>query len=126
MIDFKLLKNSFSYAAEGIRYAFTNDQNMRIHVVVAILVIIASLIFKVTSGEMGILAVVIILVITTEMINTSIEKMTDLITKEYRTEAKIAKDVAAGMVLIAALGAVIVGIFIFTPYVMKALSFSSS
>lgn len=124
MIDLKLLKNSFSYAAEGIRYAFSNDQNMRIHIIVAILVILASLLFKVTPGEMGILAVVIILVITTEMINTSIEKMTDLITKEYRTEAKIAKDVAAGMVLIASLGAVIVGIFIFTPYILKFLNFS--
>lgn len=124
MLDFKLLKNSFSYAAEGIRFAFKNDQNMRIHGVMAILVVLASLFFKVTPSEMGILAVVIILVITTEMINTSIEKMTDLITREYRTEAKIAKDVAAGMVLLAALGSVIVGIFIFTPYLMKFLNFS--
>lgn len=121
MIDFKLLRNSFSYAVEGVIYVFKNDQNMRIHGVVALLVVLASLFFKVTPFEMGILAVMIVLVITTEMINSAIEKMTDLITKEYRTEAKIAKDVAAGMVLLAALGSVVVGIFVFTPYIMRSL-----
>ena len=124
MFDFKLLLNSFSYAVEGVRYVFKNDQNMRIHCVVALFVISAGLFFRITPFEMGILAVMIVLVITTEMINTSIEKMTDLITKEYRTDAKIAKDVAAGMVLLAALGSVVVGIFVFTPYVMRFFNFS--
>jgi diacylglycerol kinase (ATP) len=53
------------------------------------------------------------------MINTSLEEMVNLITQEHRKEAKIAKDVAAGMVLIAAIGSVIVGIFIFAPYILK-------
>jgi diacylglycerol kinase len=122
MIDFKLLRNSFSYAAEGVRYVFKNDQNMRIHCITALLVVSAALFFKVTPFEMGILGVMIVLVITTEMINSSIEKMTDLITKEYRTEAKIAKDVAAGMVLLAALGSILVGIFIFVPYIIRFLN----
>jgi len=123
MLDLKMLINSFSYAVEGIRYAFKNDQNIRVHFLVAGLVILASLFFKVNPFEMGILAVMIVLVITVEMVNTAIEKMTDLITKEYRMEAKIAKDVASGMVLIAAFGSIIVGILIFTPYVMRFLGF---
>lgn len=115
--------NSLSYAIEGVRYVFKKDQNIRIHFFVAILVILASLFFKVNPFEMGILGVMIILVITTEMINSAIEKMTDLITKEYRLEAKIAKDVSSGMVLVAAFGSIIVGILIFTPYILRFFNF---
>ena len=68
---------------------------------------------------MGILGVMILLVITTEMINTTMEKIVDLITKEHRVEAEIAKDVAAGMVLLTAVGSVIVGILIFLPHILK-------
>jgi diacylglycerol kinase len=60
----------------------------------------------------------IVLVISAEMINTSIEEMTNLITSEHKREAKIAKDVAAGMVLVVSIGAVIVGLYIFTPYIL--------
>ena len=68
---------------------------------------------------MGILGVMILLVISTEMINSSIEQMTDLITKEHHEEAEIAKDVSAGMVLLTALGSIIVGILIFVPHVLR-------
>jgi len=61
----------------------------------------------------------ILLVISTEMINTAIETMVDLITKEHRKEAKIAKDVAAAMVLINAVGACIVGCIIFIPHIIS-------
>jgi diacylglycerol kinase len=55
-------------------------------------------------------------VIVSEMINTSLEAIVDLITKEHRVQAKIAKDVAAGMVLVGAAGSIVVGLIIFTPY----------
>ena len=67
---------------------------------------------------MGILGIMILLVISAEMINTAIEKMVDLITTEHRKEAKIAKDVAAGMVLVNSLGSVIVGLIIFIPHIL--------
>jgi len=113
------LIQSFKYAFEGIYFAIKLNRNMRIHVSVAILVIIVSILFKVNAFEMGILGVMIILVICTEMINTALEEMVDLIINEHRKEAKIAKDVGAGMVLVASMGAVIVGIFIFTPHIIK-------
>lgn len=119
MIDFKKLFLSFRYAWVGVVYAFNHDQNLRIHFAVAILVIIASIFFRVNAFEMGILGVMILLVICTEMINSSIEQMVDLITLEHRKEAEIAKDVAAGMVLLATLGSVIVGILIFVPHILK-------
>lgn len=70
---------------------------------------------------MGILGVMILLVLSAEMINSAIEKMVDLITLEHRKEAKIAKDVAAGMVLLTALGSIIVGVLIFVPHIMAYL-----
>ena len=113
--------SSFKVAFEGILYALRQNRNMRIQFVVAIIVVLASLFFRVNPYQMGILAVVILLVIVTEMINTSFEEMIDLITIEHRKEAKAAKDVAAGMVLVAAIGSVIVGILIFTPYILRFL-----
>ncbi len=122
MIKHRTLLKSFGYALNGIRFAIHEDQNIRIHILAAIVVVGLSLFFKVNAFEMGILGVMILLVITTEMINTALEKTVDLITKEYREEAKIAKDVGAGMVLISAVGSLIVGILIFTPYVRGFLT----
>ena len=110
---------SFKYAFMGIYYAFKFNRNVRIDFVVAILVIIASLILKVNAFEMGILGVMILLVICAEMINTAIEEVVNLLTNEHRMEAKIAKDVSAGMVLLTAIGSLIVGFLVFTPYVLK-------
>ncbi|MDP2585689.1 MAG: diacylglycerol kinase family protein [Candidatus Levybacteria bacterium] len=115
----KSLIKSFGYAFEGLFHAIKFNRNFKIHLVVALMVILLSIFFNVRSYEMGILGVMILLVILAEMINTAIEEMVNLITNEHRREAKIAKDVAAGMVLVTAMGAVVVGIFIFTPYILK-------
>lgn len=122
MINIPQLFKSFTYAFEGVIHALKSDQNLRIHFVIASIVIAVSVWLRVTPYEMGILGVVILLVITTEMINTAIEHMVDLITKEHREEAKLAKDVSSGMVFVAAVGSVVVGILILFPYVLRAFS----
>jgi diacylglycerol kinase (ATP) len=119
MIDLKRLVKSFKYAFEGIYYSFNSDQNLIVHFIAAILVIIVSLFLRVTPFEMGILGLTILLVIAAEMINSAIEKMVDLITNEHRKEAKIAKDVSAGMVLLISMGSVVIGILILLPYILK-------
>ncbi len=119
MINIKKLLKSFTYAFEGIYYAFNSDQNLIIHFFSALLVIVLSIILRVTPFEMGILGVTILLVIACEMVNSAIEKMVDLITKEHRAEAKIAKDVSAGMVLITSFGAAVIGVLIFLPYILR-------
>ena len=119
MVKPRKLAKSFDYAVQGIHYTFRSQQNARLHILAAIIVIAAGIFFKINPFEMGIVAVMILLVLVTEMINTAIEMMVDLITKEHREEAKIAKDVASGMVLVAALGSVIVGILIFVPYIVR-------
>lgn len=115
------IHHSFGFALSGIVHAFRNNRNLKIHLLLAILVIIASFLLNLTRVEKLIVLVMIVLVFSAEMVNTALEEMTDLITDEHRQEAKAAKDVAAGMVLIAALGAIIVGIVIFAPYVFRLI-----
>ena len=121
MINHESLFKSFRYALEGIYFAFKYNQNIRIHFLASILVIVLSLILKVNPFEMGILGIMILLVICTEMINTAIEEVVNLLANEHRKEAKIAKDVSAGMVLLTAMGSVIVGILIFVPHILRFL-----
>lgn len=119
MIRSKKLAASFKFAFEGLFHAFRYNQNLRIHFAIAVLVILASIYFRVNPFEMGILGVMILLVISAEMINTAIEEMVNLIANDHRKEAKIAKDVAAGMVLVTTLGSIIVGVLIFAPYILR-------
>jgi diacylglycerol kinase (ATP) len=104
---------SFNYAISGIIYALKTQRNMRIHAVVAILVLAVSSFFNFSSVELLVILFAIALVIITEMINTAIESVVDLVTEEYHALAKIAKNVAAGAVMIAAVNAVGVGYLIF-------------
>ncbi len=113
------LLSSVRYALEGILHALKYNRNLRIAYFFALLVISIGLYFQITSLEMVILVITILLVILSEMINTSLEEMVNLIIKEHRKEAKIAKDVGAGMVLVATIGSVIIGLFIFIPYVFR-------
>jgi diacylglycerol kinase (ATP) len=115
----KSLFGSVKYAFSGIWHALKNNRNLRIAFFAAVLVIILGLYFQVTTIEMIILLITILLVILTEMINTSIEEMVNLITTEHRMEAKIAKDVAAGMVLTAVIGSVVLGVYVFSPYILR-------
>lgn len=121
MLNHRSILQSFGYAFEGIFHALKYNQNLRIHFAVGIVVIIASLILHVNPFEMGILGIMILLVISAEMVNSSIEEMVDLISQEHSKEAKIAKDVAAGTVMLTAISSVIVGFLIFFPSVMKIL-----
>jgi diacylglycerol kinase len=115
----KRLAFSFKYAVEGIYYAFRDNLNLKVHLIVGIIVISLALILRINYLETVIISFLILFVMAAEMINTAIEEMVDLITTEHKQKAKIAKDVAAGMVLLSAVGAAIVGILIFTPYILK-------
>lgn len=119
MIGGQKLISSFRHAFSGIFWALRHNQNLRIHFMIATLVVIASIYFQVNPFEMGILGVMILLVISAEMVNTAIEQMVDFVVVEHRREAKVAKDVSAGMVLLTAIGSVIVGILIFIPHIVR-------
>ena len=104
---------AFNAAIEGILYTFKSERNMKIHYLVAAIVLVASLFFDLTKVEMIVLIFSISLVVISEMFNTAIEKTIDMVTDTYHPLAKIAKDVAAGGVLIATLNSVVVGYIIF-------------
>lgn len=110
----KLLK-SFKYAFEGIFTGIKEEQNMKVHIVIMILVIIFGIMLKISTIEWIICIVLFGLVISMELINTAIENTVDLVTKEKNEQAKIAKDVASGAVLVSAIASAIIGLIIFIP-----------
>src|SRR5260221_3451193 len=122
MFSLKLLMQSFVYAWEGLWFSLKHNQNLRIHFAIAIIVTIFGILLGLNGFEKGIVEITILLVIVTEMINSVIEEMVDLITTEHRQQAKIAKDVGAGMVLVTAIGSVIVGILVFGPHILQLLN----
>lgn len=112
---------SFKNALAGLQWAFSTQPNFRVHFTLTIAVLIAGIVFKITNIEMIILILTIVIGLACEMINTSIEAMTDLITSQWHKQAKIAKDVAAGMMLLAAFGATLVAIIIFLPRIFDII-----
>ncbi|HXI16290.1 MAG TPA: diacylglycerol kinase family protein [Chloroflexota bacterium] len=106
---------SFGYAWEGIRYAWRTQRHLRIHVSLALLAVGLGLFFTVSPAEWAALLTAIALVMAFEMLNTVIEAVVDLVTGEFHPNAKVAKDVGAGAVLVTAAGAALVGAVIFIP-----------
>ncbi len=106
---------SFKYAFSGIFYAFKNGRNFKVQLFVAILVIITAFILKVNNQEWSLLIICILIVLSLEMLNTALEKICDLIHPEKHPQIKIIKDVAAGAVLLAAIGATVIGLIILLP-----------
>jgi diacylglycerol kinase (ATP) len=105
--------DSFNYAFEGIIHVLRTQRNLRIHFAIAVLVLIAALSFDVTKLELIALLLSIAFVLITEMINAAIEGAIDISTTSFDPNAKLAKDIAAGAVLIAAANAVAVGYLVF-------------
>jgi len=116
------LFDSFNNAIRGLIRAAKTEKNMKIHLVAGTLAIILGLVLDLSRVELMILIFTITLVLTIEMVNTAIEKTIDLITTEYHPLARLAKDIAAGAVFMAALNAVIMGWFLFGRRLIK-LSF---
>ncbi len=109
---------SFGYAGAGLAYCFRTQRNFRIHVAFALVASLAGLVLGLSWSEWAVLAVTIALVMATEMVNTMVESLVDLVTEEFHPLAKVAKDVAAGVVLLTAIGAVVVGLFLFLPKIL--------
>ncbi len=105
---------SFNYAFEGIIHVLRTQRNMRIHFVVAALVLVAALASGVDKLELIALLLAIAFVLITEMVNTAIEGAIDVATTSFDPMAKLAKDIAAGAVLIASAVAVAIGYLVFS------------
>jgi len=104
---------SFKYAFSGFFYALRTERNLRFHMWITVLIGIFAYHFGLERAEWILLVVAITFVLVCELINTAIENAVDTATVEYSPTAKIAKDVAAGAVLVASVSAVIVGFILF-------------
>ena len=113
---------SVNVAIEGIIYSVKTQKHMRYHLFAALFALILSLVLNITRNEFILLCMAIILVLVTEMLNTAIETTVDMISEDFHPLAKIAKDIAAGVVLIASIGAVILGYLILYPALKATVS----
>lgn len=111
---------SFKHALDGLVHAFVTQPNFRFHLGATFIVSLVGFYFRLEQLEWLILLFTFLLVITTEMLNTALEAIVDLISPDYHAAAKIAKDTAASMVLVSAFGSVIIGLVIFIPYVCRS------
>lgn len=126
------LIDAFNAAIQGILYTFKSERNMRVHYFCAAFILMTSLLFNFTKLEIAVLSITVMLVLICEMINTAIEKTIDLITKDYNQLAKVAKDVAAGAVLLSSMISIIVGyilffdkLTVFSDYILNSIRASS-
>lgn len=114
----KRMFNSFKYSFEGLKYAYKFEQSMTIHIVIAIIVAILGIVFKLDKIEWIFCFLFFGLVMATELINTSIEAVVDLVSPTIHPLAKIAKDTASAAVFVFSLAAAITGLFIFIPKIL--------
>jgi diacylglycerol kinase len=113
------LGRSFAYAFAGIGYCLRTQRNFRIHLLAAGAVVVVGALLGLAAVEWAILALTVTMVLAAEMVNTVIEATVDLASPGYHPLAKVAKDVAAGAVLVTALGAVVIGVCIFAPHLLR-------
>ncbi|MDE3839650.1 diacylglycerol kinase [Bacillus methanolicus] len=118
---FSSLLRSFVFAYEGIVSAIKNERNLKIHLVIAVGVIIAGFIFSLSALEWVAVIVAIGGMLSLELLNTAIERIVDLVTDDFHPLAKQAKDAAAGAVLIYAVMSAIIGLIVFVPKILNFL-----
>jgi len=107
--------HSFRFAWQGIVHVAQTQRNMRVHLAIAIAVMATAAILHISRLEWAVLIACTMIVIAAEMINTVVEALVDLAVDQYHPLAKIAKDAAAGAVLVTATGSAVIGIVILAP-----------
>ena len=116
----KLIR-SFGYAFKGIGYAAATQLNFRVHLVATLTAVCMGYALHISVNEWQWIMLCITLVLVTELLNTAIETLTDLVSPGYHEKAGRVKDVAAGAVVITALFALLTGLIIFLPKLLKLI-----
>ncbi|HEX7259884.1 MAG TPA: diacylglycerol kinase family protein [Candidatus Saccharimonadia bacterium] len=121
MDQLKLFVRSLYTAFTGLVFVVRVERNARLHLLIAIAALGLSVVLGVTNTELAAIFFAIILVFTTEVINTALEKTLDLIEQKSHAQVRIIKDIAAGAVLVTSIGALAIGAAIFLPYIGNLL-----
>jgi len=124
MIKGKRLLKSFSYALRGLLKTIKEEQNLKIQFIISFIVIILSIFFKVSLIEWCILIISMLIVIITEIINSALERVADIIKPRIHDYVKEIKDIMAAAVMLSAISSIIIGILIFFPYIWHFLFYS--
>lgn len=112
-MEMKKLLESFNHAINGVVDAARTQRNMKIHIIASIAVLLACFFFNISKAEFLAIAITITMVISAELVNTAVEAAVDLNTNYYHPLAKVAKNTAAGAVLVTAINALLVGYIVF-------------
>lgn len=112
---------SFGYALKGIKTCLFTQHNFIIHTILALIAIIMGFILEISNSEWIAIIIVIGMVMATEIINTSIEELVNIVSPERNKKAGAVKDLAAGAVLVTAIAAFITGTIIFIPKILEYL-----
>ena|SRR3989338_2562012 len=114
----KKFMRSFKYARAGVEHIMRTQRNIWIHFFAGLAVLLAAFWLRISPAETAIIVLTIAFVIVTEMINTAVEEIVNLVKPEPHPLAGLVKNIAAGAVLVASAGAVVIGILIFIPRVI--------
>lgn len=114
--------NSFRFAFNGIKTLFTDEHNAWIHALAAVCAIIAGILLRINRQEWLAVIIVIGLVVAMEAMNTALEKLAEYVTPEKQEQIKKVKDLAAAGVLISSITALIAGLIIFIPAIIRICS----
>lgn len=113
--------NSVRHSLHGVRHVFRHERNARVHLAMSVLAFLLGLLLKVSPAELAAVFFAVIIVFLAEVFNTAIERTLDLIDGHENPRIKLIKDMSAGAVLIAATAAAVVGVAIFTPYILELI-----
>ena len=116
------LAASFRYAWDGITHVVRTQRNMRIHLAIGAIVLVAGGVLRLQVVEWALLLLCIMAVVVAEMSNTLIEALVDLVSPQYHPLAKLAKDVAAGAVLVTAIGSAGIGLAVLGPHLWHVVA----
>lgn len=119
MIRFSRLFKSFGYAFKGLFKTWREEQNLQIQTITSLAMVILGAYFKISRLEWVTLVLIISLVLVAEIANSAVERITDVLKPRINTYVKEIKDIMAAGVLLSSLAAVIIGLIIFTPYILK-------
>ncbi|HBB37540.1 MAG: Diacylglycerol kinase [Candidatus Magasanikbacteria bacterium GW2011_GWD2_43_18] len=110
---------SLGYALRGVWYVYRNEQNFRFQILAAIIVGILAWYFPLNDAERILVLLLIMLILILELVNSAIEKFTDIVKPRLHQHVQIVKDIMAGTVLVASVGSIILGLMIFVPHIIE-------
>ena len=120
-MNFGRLAQSFGDAWQGIKYVFKHEQNFRIQIVAAVLVLLAGILIGLGRAEFVLLFLLIVAVIVLELLNSVAEKFSDLLKPRLSHQIGVVKDIMAAVVFLAAFGALVIGLVIFWPHLLALI-----